>query len=351
MATSGGWRDIYQTRPQLPKDPFSRTPSPNGTLTLFAAEADTHARLRRTFANAFSDKALREQAPITESHASRLITWLRPDIFKEEKQKEIDIAKYYGFATLDIMRELSLGDSFHSLDAGKEHSWVLNSFLPVKFGSVRTSLSLSYPLDYIFGWIFLRLTSRIRERNWATGTGMVSRRLEFGDLGPRKSDLLSPIIRNVNEEKKKGITRGELDVNAIGLLLAGNPLSTVAIAAATYFLHMYPQTMTVFNAEIRNRFESENEITVSSTHDLSYFDAVLMETLRMHHPTPSDPKPRMIVPAGQHVEGQWISGGVSCFYKIFCFFIFGKNNNRYLQSILIRGILIPLPNHNFFFLL
>lgn len=113
------------------------------------------------------------------------------------------------------MGELSLGDSFQSLDPDSEHSWVLTFFLGVKFGSIRTSLSRFCPLDYIFGCVCLRLTPRIRQRNLKIGTDMITRRLGFGDLGPGKSDLISPVIGRVNEEQKKGITRAELNVNII----------------------------------------------------------------------------------------------------------------------------------------
>lgn len=95
------------------------------------------------------------------------------------------------------------------------------------------------------------------------------------------------------------------------MLLAGSQLSTVVLAAATYFLIQYPETITALNHEIRTRFENENDINVASTQDLSYLEAVIMEALRIHYPTPSDPKPRLVAPSGQHVDGYWIPGGVS----------------------------------------
>ena len=239
-----------------------------------------------------------------------MILRLRNDIVKGG-QGNVDLAKYYGYTTLDVMGELALGDSFQGLDGDGEHAWVQDFFLGVKFGSIRSSLSRFYPLDLIFGYVFLGLTSRIRQRNVKIGTDMITRRLGFGDLGPGKSDFISPVIGNVNEEQKKGITRAELNVNVIAMLLAGCQLTTVALAAATYFLLRYPETITALNQEIRTRFESENDIHVASMQELPYLEAVIMEALRMHHPTPSDPKPRVIASGGQRVDGYWIPGGVS----------------------------------------
>ena len=262
------------------------------------------------FAGAFSDKALREMGPVIDSHSSRLNLKLAGDVFKDSRGR-LDMTKYYGYTTLDIMGELALGESFHSLDPSGEHEWVLRFLLGTRFGSIRSSLSRYYPLDYIFGWLFLRLTSKIRQKNFEISRTMISRRLDIGKLGPGKCDLIDPVIGKVNNNPKNGVTRNELDVNVISMLLAGSPLSTVVITAATYFLLRYPKTLSELTHEIRTKFNSEQDIVVASINNMPYLEAVIMETLRIHHPTPSDPKPRAVGPEGQFVDGHWIPGGVS----------------------------------------
>ena len=246
-----------------------------------------------------------------DSHASRLNLKLANDVFKDNRGR-LDMTKYYGYVTLDIMGELALGDPFNSLDPDSEHQWVQGFFLGTKFGSIRSSLGRYYPLDYLFGWIFLRLTSKIRQRNLKVGRDMITRRLDIGKLAPGKSDLIDPVIGKVNDDLKNGVTRNEVDVNVISMLLAGCPLSTVVVTAATYFLLRYPETLSELTSEIRTKFQSEQDILVASINDMPYLDAVIMETLRIHHPTPSDPKPRAVGPEGQSVDGHWIPGGVSC---------------------------------------
>ena len=248
--------------------------------------------------------------PVMDSHASRLNSKLAHDVFKDGRGR-LDITKYYGYTTLDIMGELALGDSFHSLDPSSEHEWVLGFFLGTKFGSIRTSLSRYYPLDFVFGWVFLRLTSKIRQKNLKIGRDMITRRLDIGKLGPGKCDLIDPVVGSANGNLKNGITRNEVDVNIISMLLAGCPLSTVVITAATYFLLRYPETLSQLTHEIRTKFDSEQEIVVASINNLPYLEAVILETLRIHHPTPSDPKPRAVGPEGQFVDGHRIPGGVS----------------------------------------
>lgn len=123
--------------------------------------------------------------------------------------------------------------------------------------------------------------------------------------------MIDPIIGRVNENPKTGVTRNEVDINVISMLFAGCPLSTVVITAATYLLLRYPETLSQLTQEIRSKFDSEQDILVSSTGEMPYLEVVIMETLRIHHPNPSDPKPRAVRPAGQFVDNYWLPGGVS----------------------------------------
>ena len=262
------------------------------------------------FVAAFSDKALREMTLVLDFHAPRLNFKLANDCYKDG-QGRLDMTKYYGYVTLDIMGELAFGNTFHSLDPDSEHGWLQSFFLGTKFGSIRTSLSRYYPLDYMVGWTLLRLTAKFRQKTLKIAQDMITRRLDLGKLGPGKCDLVDPLIGKVNEDPKNGVTRNELDINVASLLLAGSPLSTLVISAATYFLLRYPATLFELTHEIRTKFDSEQSIVVDSVSDMPYLEAVIMEALRIHHPTPSDPKPRLVGPEGQMIGDYWIPGGVS----------------------------------------
>ena len=305
---SGAWKDIYTSKPILPKDPFSQTPPMNGAESLFTAAGQTHVRLRRTVINAFSDRALKEQSSIIESYANLLVTRLRREVGKSREGK-VDMAKYYGYAMLDIIADLTFGESFHGLEGDNEHSWILGFFLGAKFGSVRNSLSRWHPIDKIFGWVFLKLTAKHRAKNWTIATDAITRRLEMGDLGSERSDFITPVVGKLDESKERGITRKELNTNGLALVIAGCQLPTVALAASTYLMMRYPHTLKELIHEIRTSFESEKEITIPSTQNLPYLNAVINETLRIHHPTPIN-LPRITVPEGQVIDGDFIPGNV-----------------------------------------
>lgn len=306
----GAWKDIYLRRPQLMKDPSSQTPPMKGAHSLFTAHGETHSRIRRIYANAFTDKALKEQSVLIESHINLFVQRLHREI-KKPKDIEIDIAKYYGYVALDIIADLSLGESFHSLEGDNEHNWILGVFLGAKFGAVRNSLSHFYPLDRLFGAVFLRLTAKHRKRNYDQTEAAISKRLDLEAAGIGRSDFISAVVGHLDAGGDKGISRVELEVQALAMAIAGCQLTTVALSTMTYLLLTNPKAHERLRDEIRSSFKQEEEITVSTTQPLVYLSAVVNETLRLHHPTPIH-LPRIVPRGGQVIDGTWIPGNV-CF--------------------------------------
>lgn len=308
----GAWKDIYLKRPQLRKDPHSQTPPLKGAHSLFTAHGDTHSRIRRVFAKSFTDSALSEQSALIEHHASLFVQRLRRESSKADRGR-LDLAKYYGYAALDIIGDLTFGETFHGLEGHNEHSWIMGIFLGAKFGVVRTSLSHFYPLDRLFGMIFLGLTAKHRQRYYKLAEDAVARRLSLGDAGTKRPDFLSAVMSSVGEEggnPGKGITRIELEVNSLATVIAGCQLTTVALATATFLLLTNPKTYGTLRDEVRAAFNREGDISVATTDSLPYLNAVINETLRIQHPTPIH-LPRIIPPGGMMIDGTWVPGKVS----------------------------------------
>ncbi|KAM7212103.1 putative sterigmatocystin biosynthesis P450 monooxygenase stcF [Rhypophila decipiens] len=306
----GAWKDIYVTKPLLPKDPYSQTPPLNGAHSLFTAADDTHKRIRGAIVNAFSDKALRDQAPIIEKHADRLTAQIRRETDRAQ-DSVVDIQRLYGHATFDTITDLSFGESFNSLlEDDKinlpDNSMIQNFFLHAKFSTIRNCLSRFAPLDILLGLFLLGTTRTTRKRNWANAIDKIQRRLAKGDT--KRSDFLTPLVGRIDESGKKGVSTKELTTNGLAFVIADCQLATVALATATYFLlQENGEKWQLLVDETRASFQSEADITVQSTQGLPYLEAVINETLRIRHPTPIS-LPRVVPTGGRVIDGQFIPG-------------------------------------------
>lgn len=126
-----------------------------------------------------------------------------------------------------------------------------------------------------------------------------------------RGDFMDSMLKHRGE--KDGITDEELETNSEILVIAGSETTATLLAGATYWLLQTPQAMQQVTAEVRQAFDSEEEIDfVSATAKLPYMLACLNETLRMYPPVPTglsritmDPITEisgLCLPAGCHVS-------------------------------------------------
>ena len=94
------------------------------------------------------------------------------------------------------------------------------------------------------------------------------------------------------------------------ILIAGSETTATALAGITFELLKHPQEHKQLVDEVRSSFNKESDITVASTLDLPYLNAVIEEGLRYCVPAPGFGS-RVVPPQGGTVCGHTLPGGVS----------------------------------------
>lgn len=116
----------------------------------------------------------------------------------------------------------------------------------------------------------------------------------------------------LKSDEKNGMTVEEMYTSAQVLIVAGSETTATGLTAATYFLLSNPSTWQKLCAEVRSRFDKEQDITIQNTADgsLPYLNAVINETLRLCPPGPGT-FPRTVPAGGRMVCGRWVPEGCS----------------------------------------
>lgn len=108
----------------------------------------------------------------------------------------------------------------------------------------------------------------------------------------------------------QNLSDDEILGNAAALLIAGSETTATLLAGLTYLLCKHPEALRNLQQEVRFKFTSDSEITLTSVLDLKYLLACLDEALRLYPPVPIGPL-RTVPKAsgGVTIAGDVVPGG------------------------------------------
>ena len=269
-------------------------------------DEDDHARYRRAFMNSFSEKSLREQAPVIESYIESFISQLKaPMPGRQWMDKIVDFEKWFNFLTFDISGDLSFGESFDCINNGKAHPWVE---IAQDFGkglALIASVNQYPPIDKLLRYIIPKHILQRSMDHRAMSHAKAQKRIA---LDTERPDWVTP-TKKYNDQK--GVfTDAEWSINLLVIAFASSETTASALTAILRELVQNKGVLYRLTQEIRGAFEKETDISIASTSNLQYMNAVINEGLRLCPPVVIG-IPRVVPEGGDTVCGQWVPGGVS----------------------------------------
>jgi cytochrome P450 len=302
------WKDTHgrfsrsgNTKGPLPKHWNKSVHSPNGVYNLFDVPEAEHARMRKLFNPAFSERALRKQQPIFQGYADQLISKLRSHL-----DEEIDLVRMFNFTTFDIMSELAFGESLNMLQRNEYCPWVRVIFDFIKIDARMNALGhLVSPAQTLIRCLFGPYIERKKSEHFRFSEERVSRRLK---VGSDKSDIWNLLLKPKDQTER--LRKGEIDSNAFALMIAGTETIATVLSGLTYLLLKNPEKRVRLTSEVRSAFQDTDQMTLQGVKQLHYLSACIEETLRLYPPTPTGTA-RIIPHPGSTICGSFIPGGVS----------------------------------------
>lgn len=263
------------------KDPIRYPESLNGAFNLLNSPDDVHTRQRKIFTSAFSDRALKQQEPLFLRYINQLVSVLKKGV-QENPETKFDLVRLFNFTTFDVMGDLTFGEPLHMLDNAEYDPWVSNIFGALKVSSILTLMRF-YPLLWKLFTIFAPASiSKKRMDHFNHSTTRVTKRLEKG-RDSQGVDLWDLVL---SQKEGKGLTRPEMDSNASVFMIAGTETTATLLSGLTYLLLRNPECMAKLSQEIRNEFESTDDMTMERLAALPYFAACIKEAFRIYPPVP-----------------------------------------------------------------
>ncbi|KAH6875620.1 cytochrome P450 [Alternaria rosae] len=300
------WRDIYGYGSKEgpgsapPKNWNRQGSSPTGANSLVAERDNAeHARIRRIFSPAFSDRALVQQSPLFTKYADQLIRNLRESTNTYFAQISPD-----NFTTFDVMADLTFGESLHLIDNAEYNSWIQVIFKSIKRGTLMSIFFIYYPLAKLMLFTVLgKQIATFRKEHHNYTVERVTKRLEKGRVS-EGVDLWDLVLQQ-EDKGKAGLTRPVMDMNGELFMLAGTETTATLLSGLTYLLLAHPKSMTKLVNEIRRAFDSSDGISMEVTAGLPYLNACIKEAFRHYPPVPIG-LPHLTPAEGSTICGHYI---------------------------------------------
>lgn len=227
-------------------------------------EPDQHRRLRRIFAPAFSDRALKSQEPLFQRHVDMLISKLAE---ATEGDKPVNMLDMFQFTTFDIMGDLTFGQPLGLLENGRYSDWVQHVFDAVKVIPVAQVIQYYPILNFLFKHLEPKFVTDMKFNHFRHSADRVDLRLKNGS---EKPDIWNLVL---STDEKDRLALEEMYVNSEVFMLSGSETTGTALSGLLYLLLRNPDKMRLLVDEIRGRFSSNDEITFESTAPLRYLHA------------------------------------------------------------------------------
>lgn len=369
--TAEAWKDIYghttaTHRANSKEAKNSKQLFSNGSYSISSAYGPEHARLRKIFSNAFSDRAIRQQEPILLQYARQMVHLVHRELDGPRSQNDgvvFSAVQLFNFATFDIMADLAFGESLDSLDKGR-NPLVDAVMVNFKLMVIKSALRRHPWLLFIWQLFQKKEDKKTAALHIQSSHDRVSRRLEKGP--DARDDIWGLVVR---ANGLNALTMTEMNNNANNLyvattyslpqssrssdfagfstqltltpvlfsMIAGTETTATTLSALTYLLLKNPDKLNRVILEIRSAKDA-SELKGDTVMKMKYLDACLQEALRsmhkqslvsrcvkfadnlkithvVHPPVPTGGL-RVIGPEGNTILGKFLPKDVTCLPRI-----------------------------------
>lgn len=308
------WKDIYGYKKggnEVPKDLAYLPDSPNGADNIIVADHEPHARFRRAFSTAFTEKAVRQQEPLFQKYANLMVAKL-----DAAGGRPLDLAKMFNFVTFDTMADLTFGEPLGLLETGAYTEWVASVFASVSLMPLHFLLKFYPLLRMLHRWLEPPSVAARRLANFRYSAVRVDRRLARGPAPGQAPDIWALTLGA--DKDHPALSLAEMHNNSELLMIAGTETTSTWLSGFVFLLLRNPDKMARLRAEIESAAagpDAEDDgrvypLPFDRLASLSYLNACLDEALRLYPPAPLGQTRIVTQPEGRDVMGRWVPPGV-----------------------------------------
>ncbi|EJD00151.1 cytochrome P450 [Fomitiporia mediterranea MF3/22] len=259
---------------------------------LFSVEGEDHRRQRKSLAPAFSNAAIRDATHVFFNSAYKLKdAWDAQNVGFDEFV--IDVQSWLNRVSLDSIGIAGFGHDFNSLEGeSQEITDVFDSFYTPNLPSGVELLIFMFQIIFpIFSKIptkIIRLQSRMNATLEGISRNLMKGRRSEGEVTLHDQtsidrSMMGTLLKAESSNSDMKISEEELLAQMKTLIVAGYETTSISLTWALIELAKHHEVQDRLRQEL-SEFSSSDPSYDQLTDSLSYLNAVMLETLRLHSP-------------------------------------------------------------------
>ncbi|KAL2815869.1 cytochrome protein [Aspergillus cavernicola] len=281
------WKDIYGRSSNFPKDMRLYQWSQKRAPSIVVAPDTIHRRQKRAILQPYVNVLIERLQQRCEADPNGLT----------------DLTEWFNYVIFDFMAHDLFGDSLRCLEEATYHPWV-----EVLFGTVKSWAFLAIPKYFPSIAIVLKPLVLFLCRDSLGHRNTKYRALSAKIPTRIESERTKPdFMAHVQSSSDPGslLLPEEMLPNYSFLMMAGSETTATLLSGCTFYLLQQLESYKRLVSEIRDRFSSSAEVSLSSLGTLPYLHSVITEALRMYPPVPLG-MPRVIPAGGAVISGRYV---------------------------------------------
>ncbi|KAI1845474.1 hypothetical protein JX266_008332 [Neoarthrinium moseri] len=270
-----------------------------------------HRQMAKKLSPSFSVKSLKALEPIMHKHIDKFVQTIKT---YGNTDGGIELKKWTDWVAMDMAADMASSRELKQVQDMKSSPlltifWAFNFFITVN------QVFKKFPLLSPLKWAFLPFSvlfsrSQIERVNRDALEGRIESRTRMQH--PDHFEQLLPANAPIPTKREKL----HLEILVSQLFLGGyEPVASQIYCAIMFSLHE-PGTLKILVKEVRNAFNSYEDISSDPLASLSYLNAVLMESMRL---TVNVATGLARSSPGSEVDGNYIAKGITVQYAHFAF--------------------------------
>ncbi|KAF4464345.1 cytochrome P450 [Fusarium albosuccineum] len=258
-----------------------------------------HARRRKMFARAFSTVSLRQNCEgVVREKVDQAVSRIR----EEASRGSSDILKWWMLMTSDVIGQLSFGEPFGLLEAGKKNHYI----------EVLEATALGTTIQYELPWLYqiCRYIPHPAVQLIINASGLVN---SYGSKAAanlyrnsdNKANLFATMLAESEASEKSQLTAESIRCEASNFIVAGADTTSNTLTYIIWSILKHPDLHTRLQAELDSVGDVFDDARLEK---LPLLNAVIEETLRLYGAVPSNLS-RVVPQEGASFGEYFIPGG------------------------------------------